>query len=356
VASIAKYTGGTVGKRQAEELTARAAKDFESFYERRGSDGPEATEDLLVLSLDGKGIVMLEDALREATRRAAARAKPKLGTRTSPGEKKNRKRMATVAAVYTVRAQPRAPEDVMTRIAPVEDRSRTRPKARNKRVWASVEKSQDEVTEQLFEEAARRDPERKRSWVALVDGDEHQLDLLHQYALWFDVNIVILLDFIHVLEKLWKAAWCFHSKGDRRVEKWVHERALAVLRGHSSRVAAGIRRSATRRRIQGEKRRTIDNVANYLLNNRDYLRYDEALAAGYPIATGVIEGACRHLIKDRMDITGARWGLQGAEAVLRLRALRSSGDFEEYWSFHLESERKRIHLSRYAPPALAEAA
>jgi len=356
VASVTKYTGATVGKRQTEELAARAAKDFDTFYETRASDGPEATEDLVVLSLDGKGIVMLKDALREATRRAAERAKPKLGTRTSPGEKKNRKRMATVAAVYTVQAQPRAPEDVMTRLAPVEDISPKRPKARNKRVWASVEKSQEEVTEQVFEEAARRDPERQRPWVALVDGDAHQLELLHQYALWFDVSLVIVLDFIHVLEKLWKAAWCLHGKDDKRVEKWVHERALAVLRGRSSDVAAGIRRSATLRHIQGEKRRSIDKVADYLLNNRDYLRYDEALAAGHPIATGVIEGACRHLIKDRMDITGARWGLEGAEAVLRLRALRSSGDFDEYWSFHLESERERIHLSRYADDAFPEAA
>lgn len=354
-ASVTKYTGGTVAKRQAEELAARAATDFDAFYETRTCDGPETSDDLLVLSLDAKGIVMRKEGLREATRRAAEQAKPKLGTRTSPGEKKNRKRMATVAAAYTVEANPRAPEDVMTRLVPVEA-PRSRPKARNKRVWASVYKSAEQVTEQLFEEAARRDPERRRTWVMLVDGDEHQLDRVHQYILWYNVSTVVVLDFIHVLEKLWKAAWCLHSKDDKRVEKWVHDRAIAVLKGRSSDVAAGIRRSATRRHIQGEKRRTIDKVANYLLNNRDFLRYDEALAAGYPIATGVIEGACRYLIKDRMDITGARWGLAGAEAVLRLRALRTCGDFDEYWSFHLRSEYERVHLSRYADDALVRVA
>ena len=84
------------------------------------------------------------------------------------------------------------------------------------------------------------------------------------------------------------------------------------------------------------------------------LQYDEYLAAGYPIATGVIEGACRHLVNDRFGITGARWGLQGAEAILRLRALRSSGDFDEYWRFHRRRELERNHLVRYAPDELAD--
>ncbi|MCA1602436.1 MAG: ISKra4 family transposase, partial [Acidobacteria bacterium] len=72
-----------------------------------------------------------------------------------------------------------------------------------------------------------------------------------------------------------------------------------------------------------------------------------ALAQGWPIATGVIEGACRHLIKDRMDLTGARWGLPSAEAVLKLRALLSNDDFDDYWDYHLTQEKHRIHQTRY---------
>ena len=115
-----------------------------------------------------------------------------------------------------------------------------------------------------------------------------------------------------------------------------------------SHVAAGLRRSATRRGLEGSRRQAADKAANYLLKYKHMMRYDKYIAAGYPIATGVIEGACRHLIGDRMDLTGARWGLQGAEAVLKLRALRSSGDFDAYWRFHQKREHQRNHAVRYA--------
>jgi hypothetical protein len=101
------------------------------------------------------------------------------------------------------------------------------------------------------------------------------------------------------------------------------------------------------KRITPSERKPVDNCARYLLNNANYLRYDHYLKVGLPIATGVIEGACRHLIKDRMDITGARWSLTGAEAVLRLRSLYISGDWDEYWRFHLQQEHQRNHKALY---------
>ena len=117
------------------------------------------------------------------------------------------------------------------------------------------------------------------------------------------------------------------------------ERALKILDGEVSQVAAGIRRSSTKRNLNSKERKNADKCANYLLKYKSYFRYDKYLVAGYPIATGVIEGACRYLIKDRMDITGARWGLQGAEAVIKLRAIIASNDFQEYFSFHKNQER-----------------
>ena len=116
-----------------------------------------------------------------------------------------------------------------------------------------------------------------------------------------------------------------------------------------------MRRSATKRGLTGTRREPIDRCANYLLRLKDFLRYDEYLASGFPIATGVIEGACRYLVKDRMDITGARWTVAGAEAVLRLRALRASGDFDEYWAFHEACHHKTTHLDRYADATIPQA-
>jgi len=147
------------------------------------------------------------------------------------------------------------------------------------------------------------------------------------------------MDFIHVLEYLWKAAWCFFDKGDEAVEKWIAEKSVNILNGQCSQVAKGIRLSATKRKIID--RGNIDKCADYLLKNKERLRYGDALISGFPIASGVIEGACRHLINDRLDITGARWSLHGAEAVLKLRSLKSSGDFEDYWTFHKTASKKR---------------
>jgi hypothetical protein len=138
-----------------------------------------------------------------------------------------------------------------------------------------------------------------------------------------------------------------YHRTSQQAEAWVSKRLLLILEGKSSSVAAGMRRSATYRQLSQSQRQPVDNCARYLLNNRQYLQYNDYLKAGLPIATGVIEGACRHLIKDRMDITGARWSLAGAEAVLRLRSLYISGDWDEYWRFHLELEHQRHHKALY---------
>jgi hypothetical protein len=142
---------------------------------------------------------------------------------------------------------------------------------------------------------------------------------------------------------LWGAAWSLHEAGDPAAEDWVAARALAVLAGDSDRAAQEIAAEAGAAGLAGSPRNGAAACVRYLENKREFLRYDQALDAGWPIATGVIEGACRHLIADRLDIGGARWGLDGAEAVLTLRAVIASGDFEEYWRFHLKCEHQRLY-------------
>ena len=159
-----------------------------------------------------------------------------------------------------------------------------------------------------------------------------------------------------MLEYLWGAAWCFHPEADPAAQAWVHDRALAVLDGNARDVAAGIRRRATTTRLNKQKRAKADACAKYLTNKADYLNYPTALAEGWPVASGVIEGTCRYLIADRMDITGARWSVNGAEAVLKLRAVRANNDFDDYWTFHLNNERHRIHQTRYAEETIPTAA
>ena len=349
--TINVWTGVKTPKRQVEESVRRSARDFDPFYqEQRAASAREVkiTSNILVISVDGKGVPMLKTALRDQTRKAAEARRPRFKHRRSKGEKANTKRMGTVAAVYTIPPFVRTPDQIVRELKPVHEAQPVRPRPEDKRVWASLKHPPEAIIDQAFEEAMRRDPKLSKQWVALVDGNKTQLDFLRLAAQDYGVELVIILDLIHVLEYLWKAAWAFHAPGDCAAETWVGERLAEVLRGRSSSVAAGMTRSATLRSLSDEKRIPIDDCAGYLLKYRKFLRYDQYLASGYPIATGVIEGACRYLVKDRMEITGARWSLEGAEAVLRLRSLRASGDFDEYWAFHLQQEYERNHEALYS--------
>jgi hypothetical protein len=352
--AVRSTTGAPAGKRQVEALAARAAADVTAFYTTRPR--PEAApEEVVVLSVDGKGIVMRPGALRPATQSAAARSTTKLKTRLSKGEKRNRKRMAEVGAVYTAVPVARTAADVL---APGDDAPgpKAAPTAKSKWLTASVVDDAASVVVAVFDEAERRDPAHERAWVALVDGNNHQIDRIGAEAARRGAQVSVVVDFIHVLEYLWRAAWSFFAEGDPTAEAWVQDKAVAVLEGKASVVAAAIRRKATRLSLAEGERANADRAADYLLNKAPYLNYPKALAKGWPIATGVIEGACRHLVKDRMDITGARWGLDGAEAVLKLRAVRANGDFDAYWRFHLDQERQRVHQARYANDVIPAAA
>src|SRR5947207_8244965 len=346
-AAVERATGVRVGKRQVEQLAQAAAVDVDSFYAGR-CPGPRPESDLLVLSVDGKGIVMRPDALRESTAKTAAGSRHKLATRLSPGEKSGRKRMAELGCVYDAVPAPRTSADIITRPGRRKDpKPAPGPAAEGKWLTASVTDDIPVVVGEVFEEATRRDPGHRRTWVALVDGNSTQIDTITAEAARRRLTVHLVVDFIHVLEYLWKAAWAFFYPGDPEAERWVADQATKLLDGKTSDVVAGIRRRATRCGYSPAERKGADEAADYLSNKKPYLRYHHALRAGWPIATGIIEGACRHIVKDRLDITGARWGLSGAEAILTLRALLTNGDFDASGKFHLPQEHRRVHLTRY---------
>jgi hypothetical protein len=252
--------------------------------------------------------------------------------------------MAELGCVYDATPVPRTPADIIAGPGTRKDPTRRGPVASGKWLTASVTHDIPVVIAQVFDEAARRDPHQQRTWVALVDGNRTQIQA---EAARRGVTVCIVVDFIHVLEYLWKADWSLFYPGDPDAETWVATRAVKLLNGKAGDVAAGIRRQATRGGYSVAERTGADEAASYLTSKKPYLGYDRALEAGWPIATGIIEGACRHLVKDRMDLTGARWGLSGGEAILTLRALLANGDFDTYWTYHLKQEHQRVHRSRY---------
>ena len=237
--------------------------------------------------------------------------------------------------------------DILASAAPQDHEPAPGPVATNKWLCASVVTTPAAVIARTFDEAERRDPKHRRAWVALVDGANHQIERIKLEARKREVKVTIVVDFVHVLHYLWNAAACLHPHDDQAAARWVHRQAIRVLEGHARKVAGSIRRQATNARLHGTRRHPADEAAAYLTNKAPYLDYPTALTNGWPIATGIVEGACRHLIKDRMDITGARCGLAGAEAILKPRAIKANGDFEEYWRYHLTQEHHHVHEARY---------
>lgn len=348
-AAVERHCGKVIGKRRLEELVREAAVDAGAFYQVHVP--VPCTRDMpLVIQADGKGVIMRPEALREATRRAALKAAAQGHRgRLAPGEKPNRKRMATVACVFDVRPAPRRPHDV---IHPPGGRSGERtprpgPRAENKWCTASLIHPPETVIADAFAQAEARDPAHLRPWVVLADGARHQLDVIHAEAARRGVAVHILLDFVHVAEYVWAAARAFCPADANETEAWAADRLTAILTGHAARTADEMTAQAEQERLPATRREAVVTCHRYLTGHLDQLRYDTALVRGWPIATGAIEGSCRHLINDRLDITGARWGLEGAEAVLQLRTLAANSDLDAYMRFHAVREHQRLYPTLY---------
>ena len=362
--TLSEYTGAHVPKRQSLEIVKAAAEDFDAFYVERSIQAQAHVQaqtqaqaiaghgEILVYSGDGKGIPMREEGLREPTRKRAKAQK--LSTRRSKGEKKHRKREAMVASVYTIQPHIRTVDDIMADFFGEKTRaSSSPPRPEQKRVWASVSKEKRDVFQEMADEGQQRTSAVKTA-AFLCDGANILQDLaktiLKPQCDGTLITFVIVLDLLHVLGYLWKAAFAFFAEGDREAEVWVGTYVRMLLEGKASVVAGELRSRATQRGLYGSKREVVEKAANYFLNNKEYMHYERYLELGLPIASGVIEGTCKHLVNDRFDISGARWGLEGAEALLKLRSMYQSGDWQDYWTFHMACEQERLHPQKQWVP------
>ena len=332
---VEESTGVRVSKRSAEDVVRAAAQDFDAFYAQRSPPPSTETGPIAVAAVDCKGIPMVkpEEALRVV--------------RPGKGKKANKKRMATVAAVFTQQRRIRTPEEVVESLfyeGPrlLRETSKPRVKPEFKRVWASLEKGKKDVLAEVAAEVLGRDPEKTKTLALVVDGER----ALQQGLAKVLPHGVEILDLLHATEKLWKVVYRFEEEGSEEAKEWVRVRTLRILRGEVSQVVRGIRQSATKRGLAGEDREVVDSVTAYLYRNRRRMRYHVYLRQGLPIASGSVEGACKNLVKDRFERSGMRWTIPTAEAVLRLRAAYLSGDLDEYWQFHIQEEQRRLHGSR----------
>jgi hypothetical protein len=330
IALVAEITGTTVPKRSAEQLVAEAAVDFEPFYAARAAEAiAPADGEILVGAIDCKGIPMVKP---EGAKRVVRRSK---------GEKANKKKMATVAAVHSQPPIVRTPREVIDSLFATHDQIERpkRPKPKHKRVWASLTASKDNFIADVKGEMTRRDPNHERTWVIVTDGER----ALQRRVIGSFENVTLVLDLLHVVDKLWKVAHVLHAEGSPEAEAFVKARTERILCGMVGQVVKGLRQTVTKRRLAGQKAKTIRGVCDYLYRNRERMHYDEYLRNGWPIASGTVEGACKNLIRDRFERSGMRWTPETAEALLKLRATHLSGDFNDYWEHHIQQDQQRLH-------------
>jgi hypothetical protein len=340
VRKLGTILGLEVTVRASEDLNREQASDVAVFQDRLPIPEAAAEGPLLVVTADCKGVPLVRKALppEEATDTPLpALAHPRRGK----GEKANKKKMAAVGAVYTIEPFVRTADDVIDEVMRKEARAR-RPRPQNKRVRAELLVGKVALFVWLADEVIRRNPHGGKPVIFLSDGEQALHDRQSEYL---PEQTVCILDLFHVMERLWKTAWCFFEEKTqkRQAHQWVEERLKRLLEGKVDTVIRGMRYQATQRGLKGPKRKTVRDAAAYFERNRDRMKYDAYLAAGYPIGSGVVEGACRHLVKDRMERTGMRWLPSGAQAMLDLRATYLNGEWDAFWIFHVAQEDERLY-------------
>jgi hypothetical protein len=340
IRKLGTILGLEITVRASEDLNREQASDVEVFQDRLPV--PEAAEEgpLLVVTADCKGVPLVRKALppEEATDTPLPNlANPRRGK----GEKANKKKMAAVGAVYTIAPFVRTADDVIEEVMRKKAGER-RPRPQKKRVRAELLVGKVALFVWLADEVIRRNPQGSKPVIFLSDGERALQDRQSEYL---PEKTVCILDLFHVMERLWKVAWCFFEEKaqKREAHQWVEERLKRLLEGKVDSVIRGMRYQATQRGLKGQKRKTVRDAAEYFERNRDRMKYDEYLAAGYPIGSGVVEGACRHLVKDRMERTGMRWLPSGAQAMLDLRATYLNGEWDAFWNFHMTQEDQRLY-------------
>lgn len=327
-----------------ERMNGQMAALVEDFRAERPQPAADQEGDIVVTSADGKGVVM---------RRTAAEPAPP--AHRTKGDKASRKEMAIVGAVYTVDRYERTAAQVVAALFG-DDRAEPlpqRPKPCHKHTMASLAYTDVEGTHPgiektytwLLEEVWARNRGFGKEMVHLCDGQE---------ALWQARadhlparNTTDILDLLHVTPRLWLAAHVFHAEKSPAAEQFVRERVLKMLEGKADLVIRGLREMGTKRQVTGSKKATLAKVCAYFENNRGRMHYDAYLAKGYPIASGVIEGACRHLVKDRMERAGMHWTRAGAQAMLDVRSIHINGDWEEYQEFRFDCETRKLYPWRH---------
>lgn len=360
-ANLQEVLGSRFSVDTIETINQRLGSAAGDFLADLPKPAPDSEAKLLVASADGKGVPLIKE---EAAKVAACQA-----TKKNPGNRK----MATVASVYSVDPHVRTAEEVADALFRVEvdaeqDAKPRRPKPQNKNTTAHFPVTKEADTGKPI---ALNGIQMAMTWimgqisirrranqvlVVLMDGQESLWSGFERH-LPFSTRTVGVLDILHAMSYVWKASSLFCDDDDERLS-FTRVRLLRILRGEVLGVVRGLRQLGTVRKLKGDQLASLNQICGYLEKNACRMRYDEYLRRGYPIASGVIEGACRHLVKDRMERSGMRWTLEGARRMLHVRAAFQSDFWRPFLDHHTADTTKKTHphvslLENYTPMTLA---
>jgi len=347
VERFAKILGIPVSKLGQESVAREAGRKFDDFYQQKPIVDQTTEGSHIGIEADGKGVRMISSEKPEA---AQDKQKP---ARRGKGEKSGGlRKMATATADFTFNPQARTPEEMVGLLMrdsfhqPTTTAAEEKPRsALNTTVAASMAGKQAAI-DALLARVRKRDPDEKKKLIVLMDGDpaleQMMEERLHAEGMLHRVDAIIL-DIMHAMEYLWDAGTALYGEKSRERVPWVRKHTLEILQGNVGYVIGGLRITLAKRTLTASRITTLNRSITYFVNHQHMMKYDQYLAAGYPIATGIIEGTCGSLIKDRADRSGSRWSSVGAQAVLNERAVMKNGDWDAFWKYHMETENQRLY-------------
>jgi len=337
--TLEKILGINLWTKQSEEINQHTADSVNEFYESNPES--EQTQPILVVEADGKGVVIRKEPQED---------KPAHQPRLKKGEKNGKKKMATVTAVFGIERNIRDVNDIIKCEVDNSKKNPSKPKLKivvddkvkpeNKIVRATLE-GKDKAFERIVKEVESRDPNHKCERVVLMDGERALETKAKEYLM--PKGFVFILDLFHVMERLWTLCYFFCKEGSLTSVEWVKKYLTMMLTGKVGYFIGAIRQIMTKQNFSKSKIKRIEKILNYYEKRKKYMMYNEYLAKGYPVGSGVIEGACRSFVKDRMELAGMRWSEVGAEAMLELRSIKVNKKWNDFWKYFIGKEKKRLY-------------
>ena len=333
----------------SQRIGKKASDHVDEFNDQAPAPSAETEASHLGISADGKGIRMLPSERDNDTQ--GQTQQPRLGR----GEKRGTKKQSTVTVDFSFNPAARTAEEIVasllkervktqTATDATSDKSPART-AQNKHVRATLD-GKENAMNYLMQRIKKRDPSNTKPIIALIDGDNSQkraLDkALKKYKLYRRLDATIL-DIIHVAEYLWAVGTALNGEYNDKRLPWIREKLMAILQGNVGRVIGGFKQMITKKTTTSAQKHILQRTITYFENHREMMNYHIYLEKGYPIATGLVEGTCNCLVKDRMEQSGMRWSKQGATAILKQRAVKLNNDWNSFWDSFMSSQKKVLY-------------